>query len=176
MHISQFIVIQSCTDKEAFSNVNVNSSASEKLLTWPMKSFLDWRMFWGYINNDFILNLFLAWYFTLSEFRLCNVKLDFSSREFVWELGDLCHVGDFCARKTLTCWRARCNETASLKNFYNTYCTYVVIFKFNTSPKKFFVYCFLFVCLILTVSEANAWNIEYLIFKYLDKIYYKDKY
>ena len=37
-------------------------------------------------------------------------------------------------------------------------------------------YCLLFVCRIRTVSKANVWNIECLIFKHPNKIYQKDKY
>ena len=42
--------------------------------------------------------------------------------------------------------------------------------------KLFKLWFFLFVCLILVVCKAIAWNIDYLIFKYPNKIYHKDNY
>ena len=42
-------------------------------------------MYLGYIYNNFILILFLIWFFTLFNICLCNFKLDVSSLEIVWE-------------------------------------------------------------------------------------------
>ena len=51
---------------------------------------------------------------------------------------------------------------------------YVVLFRFNTCPKKLFVRCdynFMFTFVSIShISETNAWNIECLIWKCLDNI------
>ena len=77
-------------------------------------------------------------------------------------------------KASLTCWRAKYGETASLTILANLYILYMLLlfFRFQASPKKLFVscdYCLLFVCLFLMVSNASSWNAECLISKYPKK-------
>ena len=50
---------------------------------------LDWSIDRGYIYNDFVVNSFLIWHLTFFDFCLRNFKFDVSSREFVWEDGEV---------------------------------------------------------------------------------------
>ena len=47
---------------------------------------LDWSIDWGYIYNDFNVNVFLICGLSLFDFCLHNFGV--SSREFVWEDGE----------------------------------------------------------------------------------------
>ena len=113
---------------------------SEQLLT--LLSCLDWSMYWGYIYNVFIVNLFLIWSFTLFDICLRSPKLDVSSWEFVWKGWGAVHVrkGFFDMLKKQM-W-----QNSYYKEFllFATYCIYAVFLDlilqyFNILvPKRYF--------------------------------------
>ena len=139
---------------------------------------LDWRIHWGNIHNDFIVNLFLIWCFTLIDFCLRNFEFDVSSWEFRVKGGWAVRIRKsfFDVLKSYMWRNSYLKEFLYMyicKNVYTcTYCIYAVLFRFNSSPKKSFVscdYCFwLVVCQNLIVSKTNVWTF---ISKYPDKIY-----
>ena len=109
-----------------------------------------------------------------------HFNLDVSSWEFDWEDVGVLQVknGFLEMLKSQIRQKKKLGESVPV----NTYCRNTVFFfKSNICPKKLFVSCVycccLFdYCLCLFHSNANVLNIEYLIFKYQDKIHQKDGY
>ena len=135
------------------------------ILTLLMKYCQEWSFYLAYIYNSFIFNSFLTFLFPLT-FICVFIRFKLVLGHLRGRIEEL-----YMSGKTFFSWHAEEPNVAKqlvwriFTSRSGTYCIYICcFFRFDASPKKFFVSCYyhvLFVCLAPMVFKVNTANIQY---------------